>query len=245
MTKRTSAKYKIDRRMGENIWGRPKSPVNKREYGPGQHGQRRKNKLSDFGTQLRAKQKLKGYYGDLTEKQFRKIYGEAERVRGDTGEMLVGLLERRLDAVVYRAKFVPTIFAARQFVNHGHVMVNGKRVNIASYRVKEGDVIAVREKSRQMALILEAIAADRAGRAGLSGSRQQQADREVRPHSGPGRRALSGADGTEPGRRILREELIPAPCRQNGGPPVLAGLLHSAPGTADVRQTRPGKLFRA
>jgi small subunit ribosomal protein S4 len=157
VTKRTSAKHKIDRRMGENIWGRPKSPINKREYGPGQHGQRRKNKLSDFGTQLRAKQKLKGYYGDLTEKQFRKIYGEAERVKGDTGEMLVGLLERRLDAVVYRAKFVPTIFAARQFVNHGHVLVNGKRVNIASYRVSEGDVISVREKSRQMALILEAI----------------------------------------------------------------------------------------
>ena len=157
MTKRTSAKYKIDRRMGENIWGRPKSPVNKREYGPGQHGQRRKNKLSDFGTQLRAKQKLKGYYGDLTEKQFRKIYGEAERVRGDTGEMLVGLLERRLDAVVYRAKLVPTIFAARQFVNHGHVLVNGKRVNIASYRVSEGDIISVKEKSCQMGLILEAI----------------------------------------------------------------------------------------
>ena len=157
MTKRAESKYKIDRRMGENIWGRPKSPINKREYGPGQHGQRRKNKLSDFGTQLRAKQKLKGYYGDLTEKQFRKIYGEAERVRGDTGEMLVGLLERRLDAVVYRAKFVPTIFAARQFVNHGHVQVNGKRVNIASYRVAEGDVISVREKSRQMAAILEAI----------------------------------------------------------------------------------------
>ena len=158
MTKRTSAKYKIDRRMGENIWGRPKSPVNKREYGPGQHGQRRKNKLSDFGTQLRAKQKLKGYYGDLTEKQFRKIYGEAERVKGDTGENLIGLLERRLDAVVYRAKFVPTIFAARQFVNHGHVTVNGKRVNIASYRVSEGDVIQVREKSRQMTAIAEAIA---------------------------------------------------------------------------------------
>ena len=157
MTKRTSAKYKIDRRMGENIWGRPKSPVNKREYGPGQHGQRRKNKLSDFGTQLRAKQKLKGYYGDLTEKQFRKIYADADRARGDTGEMLVGLLERRLDAVVYRAKLVPTVFAARQFVNHGHVTVNGARVNIASYRVKEGDVIEVRQKSKQLAIILEAI----------------------------------------------------------------------------------------
>jgi small subunit ribosomal protein S4 len=157
MTKRTSAKYKIDRRMGENIWGRPKSPVNRREYGPGQHGQRRKQKLSDFGIQLRAKQKLKGYYGDLTEKQFRRIYTEAERRRGDTGEALIGLLERRLDAVVYRAKFVPTIFAARQFVNHGHVLVNGKRVNIPSYRVSEGDVIEVREKSRQMGLVLEAV----------------------------------------------------------------------------------------
>ena len=156
MTKRTSAKHKIDRRMGENIWGRPKSPVNKREYGPGQHGQRRKNKLSDFGTQLRAKQKLKGYYGDLTEKQFRKIYSDAEKTRGDTGEALVGLLERRLDAVVYRAKLVPTVFAARQFVNHGHVNVNGSRVNIASYRVKEGDLIEVRQKSKQMAAILEA-----------------------------------------------------------------------------------------
>ena len=158
MTKRTSAKYKLDRRMGENIWGRAKSPVNKREYGPGQHGQRRKNKLSDFGLQLRAKQKLKGYYGDLTEKQFRKIFAEAERVRGDTGEMLIGLLERRLDAVIYRAKMVPTIFAARQFVNHGHVSVNGKRVNIASYRVKEGDVVEVREKSKQLAIVIEALA---------------------------------------------------------------------------------------
>ncbi|SOC02913.1 30S ribosomal protein S4 [Rhodobacter maris] len=157
MTKRTAAKYKIDRRMGENIWGRSKSPLNKRDYGPGQHGQRRKAKLSDFGTQLRAKQKLKGYYGDLTEKQFRRIYAEAERVKGDTGENLIGLLERRLDAVIYRAKFVPTVFAARQFVNHGHVTVNGKRVNIASYRVKEGDVIAVRDRSKQLALVLEAV----------------------------------------------------------------------------------------
>ena len=157
MSKRTSAKYKIDRRMGENIWGRPKSPVNRREYGPGQHGQRRKGKLSDFGLQLRAKQKLKGYYGDLTEKQFRRIYGEAERVKGDTGENLIGLLESRLDAVVYRSKFVPTIFAARQFVNHGHVRVNGKKVNIPSYRVREGDVVEVRDRSKQMALILEAV----------------------------------------------------------------------------------------
>ena len=156
MTKRTSAKYKIDRRMGENIWGRPKSPVNRREYGPGQHGQRRKGKLSDFGLQLRAKQKLKGHYGDLTEKQFRRIFGEAERVKGDTGENLIGLLERRLDTVVYRAKFVATMFAARQFVNHGHVLVNGKRVNIPSYRVKEGDIVEVRERSRQIAVLIEA-----------------------------------------------------------------------------------------
>ncbi|GAA3863797.1 30S ribosomal protein S4 [Celeribacter arenosi] len=156
MTKRTSAKYKLDRRMGENIWGRPKSPVNRREYGPGQHGQRRKGKLSDFGLQLRAKQKLKGHYGDLTEKQFKRIFADAARAKGDTGENLIGFLERRLDAVIYRAKFVPTVFAARQFVNHGHVLVNGQRVNIASYRVKEGDVIEVRDKSKQLALVLEA-----------------------------------------------------------------------------------------
>ncbi|MFT5869888.1 MAG: small subunit ribosomal protein S4 [Paracoccaceae bacterium] len=157
MTKRTSAKYKLDRRMGENIWGRAKSPVNRREYGPGQHGQRRKGKLSDYGIQLRAKQKLKGYYGDVTEKQFRRIYAEAERLKGDTGENLIGLLERRLDAVIYRAKFVATVFAARQFVNHGHITVNGGRVNIASYRVKEGDVIAIRDRSRQLAVVLEAV----------------------------------------------------------------------------------------
>jgi len=156
VTKRTSAKYKLDRRMGENIWGRPKSPVNRRDYGPGQHGQRRKGKLSDFGLQLRAKQKLKGHYGDLTEKQFRRIFAEAERVKGDTGENLIGLLERRLDAVVYRAKFVATIFAARQFVNHGHVKVNGKKVNIPSYRVKEGDVVEIRDRSKQLAVVLEA-----------------------------------------------------------------------------------------
>ncbi|MCY4462213.1 MAG: 30S ribosomal protein S4 [Albidovulum sp.] len=157
MTKRTSAKHKIDRRLGENIWGRPSSPVNRRQYGPGQHGQRRKGKLSDFGIQLRAKQKLKGHYGDLTEKQFRRIFAEAERLKGDTGENLIGLLESRLDAVVYRAKFVPTIFAARQFVNHGHVTVNGQRVNIPSYRVAEGDVVQIREKSRQLLIVLEAI----------------------------------------------------------------------------------------
>ena len=157
MTKRAPAKYKIDRRHGQNIWGRAKSPVNRREYGPGQHGQRRKGKVSDFGTQLRAKQKLKGYYGNISEKQFKNVYYEAIRRSGDTSEHLVGLLESRLDAIVYRAKFVPTVFAARQFVNHGHVRVNGKRVNIPSYRCKPGDVIEVKDASKQMALVLEAI----------------------------------------------------------------------------------------
>ena len=155
MTKIVKSKYKLDRRMGENIWGRPKSPVNKRDYGPGQHGQRRRSKLSDYGLQLRAKQKLKGYYGNISEKQFKAIYKEAERIKGDTSENLIGLLERRLDAVVYRAKFVPTVFAARQFVNHGHVKVNGIRVNIPSYRCKEGDVIEVKEKSRDLGLVIE------------------------------------------------------------------------------------------
>ncbi|MEO1015368.1 MAG: 30S ribosomal protein S4 [Pseudomonadota bacterium] len=157
MSKRISAKYKLDRRVGENVWGRPKSPINKREYGPGMHGQRRKGKLSDFGLQLMAKQKLKGYYGNISEKQFEKIYVEAVRRRGNTAENLIGLLESRLDALVYRAKFVPTVFAARQFVNHGHIKVNGVRTNIPSFRCKVGDVIEVKEKSRTMALVLEAL----------------------------------------------------------------------------------------
>jgi small subunit ribosomal protein S4 len=156
MTKRHEAKYKIDRRMGKNVWGRPKSPVNKREYGPGQHGQRRKGKLSDYGVQLRAKQLLKGYYANISEKQFRSIYFEAIRLKGDSGANLVGLLERRLDAVIYRAKFVPTMFAARQFINHGHVKLNGKKANISSMRLKVGDVVEVKEKSRQMAMVIEA-----------------------------------------------------------------------------------------
>ena len=156
MTKRHQAKYKIDRRMGQNIWGRPKSPINKREYGPGQHGQRRKGKLSDYGVQLRAKQKLKGYYANMSERHFHGIYDEARRLKGDTGATMIALLERRLDTVIYRAKFVPTVFAARQFISHGHITVNGKRVTVASVRVKVGDVIEVKEKSRQLALVLEA-----------------------------------------------------------------------------------------
>jgi len=156
MSKRQESKYKIDRRLGVNLWGRPKSPINRREYGPGQHGQRRK-KPSDFGLQLMAKQKLKGYYGNIGEKQFRRLYTEAVRRRGDTGENLIQLLERRLDAVVYRMKFAPTPFAARQIVNHGHILVNGRRVNIASFQVKDGDVLEVRSKAKQMALIMESI----------------------------------------------------------------------------------------
>jgi len=156
MSKRLKSKYKINRRLGVNLWGRPKSPVNVRDYGPGQHGQRRR-KPTDYGLQLFAKQKLKGYYGNITEKQFRRVFAEAVRRKGDTSENLIGLLERRLDAVVYRMKFVPTVFAARQFVNHGHIRVNGKKVNIPSYRVQDGDVIEVREKSRQLPIVLLAM----------------------------------------------------------------------------------------
>jgi small subunit ribosomal protein S4 len=157
MSKRQNAKYKIDRRFGENIWGRSKSPINARAYGPGQHGQRRKGKLSDFGVQLRAKQKLKGYYGNISEKQFHRTYQEAVRRRGDSGENLIGLLESRLDAVVYRSKFVLTVFQARQFISHGHVLVNGKRVTIPSYRLEVGDVVEVRQRSRELNIVMEAI----------------------------------------------------------------------------------------
>jgi small subunit ribosomal protein S4 len=156
MSKRISAKHKLDRRMGENIWGRPKSPVNKREYGPGQHGQRRKGKTSDYGLQLKAKQKLKGYYGEVTEKQFKKQYTEAARMKGDTSQNLIGLLERRLDAIVYRAKFAPTVFSARQLVSHGHIYVNGVKCNIASRRCNVGDEITLGKKAQEMALVMEA-----------------------------------------------------------------------------------------
>ena len=155
MSNRTRAKYKIDRRLRVNLWGRPKSPFNSREYGPGLHGQRRR-KQSDYGLQLQAKQKLKGYYGNISERQFRRYYIEADLRKGDTSENLLALLERRLDAVVYRMKLVPTVFASRQFINHGHILVNSKRVNIPSYKVKDGDVIEVKEKSRDLPLVLEA-----------------------------------------------------------------------------------------
>ena len=153
--KRVQSKHKLDRRMGANIWGRPKSPYNKRQTGPGMHGARR-SKPTDYGLQLMAKQKLKGYYGSIGEKQFRRYFAEAERMKGDAGKNLIGLLERRLDAFVYRSCFVPTVFAARQFVSHKHIFVNGKIVNIPSYLVKEGDVIEVRESSRELPMVLDA-----------------------------------------------------------------------------------------
>lgn len=183
MTKRVAAKHKIDRRWGVNLWGRPKSPVNTRSYGPGEHGQKHK-KLSDFGLQLAAKQKLKGFYGNIGEKQFLRVYKEALRRKGDTGQNLIELLERRLDAVIYRLKFVPTVFAARQFVNHGHVKVNGKRVNIASYMVRDGDVIEVKEASKNLALVLESI---------------QLAEREVPDYLEADHKALKGTFLRGPG----------------------------------------------
>ena len=158
MTKRISSKHKIDRRLKINLWGRPKSPFNTRAYGPGQHGQSRQGKPSDYGIQLQAKQKLKGYYGNINERQFRNLYKKAAMLKGDTSENLIGLLERRLDAVIYRAKFATTVFSARQLINHGHVKVNGKRVNIASYLVKEEDIIEIRDKSKQLAFIDIALA---------------------------------------------------------------------------------------
>lgn len=158
MSKRLSSKFKIDRRLGVNLWGKAKSPVEKRNYGPGQHGANRK-KLTDYGVQLHAKQKLKGVYGNVSEKQLRKYYAEAVRRKGDSSENLVGILETRLDSVVYRMKFVPSVFAARQFVNHGHVLVNGKKVNIPSYLVRPGDEISIRSKAKEMPLVIDALAA--------------------------------------------------------------------------------------
>ena len=158
MTKRHNSKHKVDRRLKANLWGRPKSPFNARAYPPGQHGQNKKGKPSDYGLQLQAKQKLKAYYGNINERQFRNIYRKALSKRGDTSENLIGLLERRLDAVIYRAKFATTIFSARQLINHGHVRVNGKKVNISSYLVKEEDSIEIRDKSKQLAILDIALA---------------------------------------------------------------------------------------
>jgi len=156
MTKRIKARHKIDRRLGVNLWGRPKSPYNTRAYGPGQHGQRTKGKPSDFSIQLKAKQKLKGYYGNMSERQFKNFFRKAFKKKGDTGENLVGLLERRLDAVVYRAKFALTVFQARQLVSHGKVKVNGKKVTISSYLVSENDTIEIKDNFKQSVPVLSA-----------------------------------------------------------------------------------------
>ena len=158
MTKRLSSKHKVDRRLKVNLWGRPKSPFNTRGYPPGQHGQSKSAKPSDFGIQLQAKQKLKCYYGNMNERQFRNVYKKAIMKKGDSAENLIGLLERRLDAIVYRAKLATTIFSARQLINHGHLKVNGKKVNISSYQVKEEDSIEIRDKSKQLAFIDVALA---------------------------------------------------------------------------------------
>ena len=158
MTKRLNSKHKVDRRLKVNLWGRPKSPFNTRAYPPGQHGQTKSAKPSDYGIQLQAKQKLKCYYGNMNERQFRNMYKRAIMKKGDTAENLIGLLERRLDAVVYRSKLSNTIFSSRQLINHGHVRVNGKKVNISSYQVKEEDSIEIRDKSKQLALIDIALA---------------------------------------------------------------------------------------
>ena len=234
MSMRKSSKYKLDRRMGENIWGRPKSPVNKREYGPGQHGQRRKGKLSDYGIQLRAKQKLKGYYGDVTEKQFKRAYQEASNMKGDTSQNLIGLLERRLDMIVYRAKFAPTIFAARQIVSHGHIRVNGVKCNIASRQVAVGDVISLGNKAKEMALVIEA--------QGLAErdipeyvARRWQRQGHLRAHPDARRSTIPCKDGTKSGRRILLA-LILALCRRKEA--VLRGRLFclSANGVSGTRR---------
>ena len=158
MTKRLNSKHKVDRRLRVNLWGRPKSPFNTRAYPPGQHGQSKSSKPSDYGIQLNAKQKLKSYYGNMNERQFRNVYRKALKKKGNTTENLVSFLERRLDTVIYRAKFAPTVFSARQLINHGHVKVNGKKVNIASYSVREEDTIEIRDKSKQLAIIDIALA---------------------------------------------------------------------------------------
>jgi len=195
MSKRKHPHHKIDRRLRCNLWGRPKSPVNKRDYGPGEHGRRRKSKPSNFAEQLMAKQQLKGYYANISERQFRRYYRRATQMRGDTGEQLIGLLESRLDAIVYRLNFVPTVFAARQVINHGHIAVNGSRVTIPSYLCREGDIVSIRERSRQHPLMLEAI---------------QDQERDLPDYIGFDEKALSGTY-----TRVPKLEDVPYPVRMN------------------------------
>ena len=236
MTKRVRAKYKIDRRLGQNIWGRPKSPLNKRESRPGQHGERRQAKLSDYGQQLRAKQKLKGYYGNIGERQFNRVYKEARRFKGSTSEHLIGLLERRLDAIVYRAKFVPTVFAARQFVSHGHVTVNGRRVNVpSSFRCRVGDLVEVKEKGKQMTLLLEAIKSAERDVPDYIEVDHNKMTAKLSARAGLERRALPGAHGAEPGGGVLQPvgfaPVIPEFAAANPGPAACAGAVALGPGS--------------
>ena len=195
MSKRNHPHHKIDRRLRCNLWGRPKSPFNKRDYGPGEHGRRRKSKPSNFAEQLMAKQQLKGYYGNISERQFRRYYLRATQMRGDTGEQLVGLLESRLDAIVYRLNFVPTVFAARQVISHGHISVNGKRVTIPSYACREGDVVSIREHSRNHPVMLEAI---------------QDQERDLPEYIGFDEKNLSGTYS-----RVPKLDDVPYPVRMN------------------------------
>tara|TARA_Y100000590_G_scaffold300407_1_gene338714 strand:- start:35 stop:652 length:618 start_codon:yes stop_codon:yes gene_type:complete len=157
MTKRLASKHKVDRRLKANLWGRPKSPFNSRNYPPGQHGKSKRTKASDYGIQLEAKQKMKFYYGNMNERQFRNVYRKALNKKGNTSENLVGFLERRLDTIIYRAKFATTVFSARQLINHGHIKVNSKKVNIPSYLVKEKDTIEIKDKSKEITVIVAAL----------------------------------------------------------------------------------------
>ena len=157
MTKRLASKHKVDRRLKVNLWGRPKSPFNSRNYKPGQHGKATKGKRSDYGTQLEAKQKLKSYYGNMNERQFRNVFRKALKKRGNTTENFIGLLERRLDTVIYRAKFALTVFSARQLINHGHIKINGKKVNIPSFMLREKDTVEIKDKSKELLVVAGAL----------------------------------------------------------------------------------------
>ena len=154
MAKINTPRGKLVRKFGENIFGNPKYDrlLNRKPYGPGQHAQTRRGKISNYGTQLQEKQKIKFMYG-LLEKQFRITFKKAEKLKGETGTNMLQLLESRLDTVIYRAKFAPTVFAARQMINHGHIKVNKKRVNISSYVVKSSDLIEIRDKSKKLTVI--------------------------------------------------------------------------------------------
>ena len=158
MAKINTPRGKLVRKFGENIFGNPKYDklLNRKPYGPGQHAQTRRGKVSNYGSQLQEKQKIKFMYG-LLEKQFRITFKKAEKLKGETGTNMLQLLESRLDNVVFRLGFAPTRPAARQLVSHKHFLVNGIAVNIPSYLLKPGDDISVRNKSKKMDIILDSI----------------------------------------------------------------------------------------